>query len=259
MDAKGKYQGGSSDTVTLNLRPETRETIQGSGMRTLSRFELPPGRYQLRVVANELATKSVGSVLYDLDVPDFTKGPLVMSGVALTSAASSRVPTVRPDDELRQVMPAPPVGNRVFPVGDELSLFAEIYDNAGGSPHKVDITTTVTADEGKELFKSEDTRDSSELQGKSGGYGYSHAGAAAGDAGGTVCAESRGAVASRSGTDDQSPGAVPDRGGRQSRKFKVESSKYKVSQKPGQTKGQQQEARLLLLLLTLNSELPSLL
>jgi len=173
VDAKGKYQGGSSDTVTLNLRPETRATIQGSGMRTLSRFELPPGRYQLRVVANELATKSVGSVLYDLDVPDFTKGPLAMSGVVLTSAASSRVPTVRPDDELKQVMPAPPVGNRVFPLGDELSLFAEIYDNAGGSPHKVDITTTVTADEGKELFKSEDTRDSSELQGKSGGYGYS--------------------------------------------------------------------------------------
>ncbi|MEO8257824.1 MAG: VWA domain-containing protein [Acidobacteriota bacterium] len=173
VDAKGKYQGGNSENVTLNLRPETRTTIQGSGMRTLSRFDLPPGRYQLRVVANELATRAVGSVLYDLDVPDFTKGPLVMSGVALTSAASSRVPTVRPDDELKQVLPAPPMGNRVFPVGDELFLFAEIYDNAAGSPHKVDIKTTVTADEGNELFKSEDTRDSSELQGKSGGYGYS--------------------------------------------------------------------------------------
>jgi VWFA-related protein len=173
VDAKGKYQGGSSDTVTLNLRPETKATIQRTGMRTLSRFDLPPGRYQLRVVANDLSTKSVGSVLYDLDVPDFTKGPIAMSGVALTSAASSRVPTVRPDDELKQVLPAAPMGSRVFPVGDELSLFAEIYDNAGASPHKVDIKTTVTADEGKELFKSEDVRDSSELQGKTGGYGYS--------------------------------------------------------------------------------------
>jgi len=172
MDAKGKYQGGSSDTVTLNLRPETKATIQQTGMRTLSRFDLPPGRYQLRVVANDLSTKSVGSVLYDLDVPDFTKGPIAMSGVALTSASSSRVPTVRPDDELKQVMPAPPMGSRIFPVGDELSLFAEIYDNAGGSPHKVDITTTVTADEGKVMFKAEDVRDSSELQGKTGGYGY---------------------------------------------------------------------------------------
>jgi len=172
LDAKGKYQGGSSDTVTLNLRPETKATIQGTGMRTLSRFDLPPGRYQLRVVANELSTKLVGSVLYDLEVPDFTKGPLVMSGVALTSAASSRVPTVRPDDELKQVLPAAPNGSRTFPVGDDLALFAEIYDNAGGSPHKVNITTTVTADEGKVVFKTEDVRDSSELQGKTGGYGY---------------------------------------------------------------------------------------
>jgi VWFA-related protein len=173
VDAKGKYQGGSNDIVTLNLRPETKATIERTGMRTLSRLELPPGRYQIRVVANDLATRAVGSVLYDLEVPDFTKGPLTMSGLAITSAAASRVPTVRPDDELRQVMPAPPMGSRIFPVGDELSLFAEVYDNVGGSPHKVDITTTVTADEGKVLFKAEDVRDSSELQGKTGGYGYS--------------------------------------------------------------------------------------
>ena len=214
---EGQVPGGSSDTVTLNLRPETKATIQRSGMRTLSRFELPPGRYQLRVVANELATKSVGSVLYDLDVPDFTKGPLVMSGVALTSAASSRVPTVRPDDELRQVMPAPPVGNRVFPVGDELSLFAEIYDNAGGSPAQ-----------GRHHDDGDGRRGQGAVQiggharfvgaaGEERRLRLQHAGAAAGDAAGTVCAESRGAVASRSGTDDQSPGAVPDRGGRQAR------------------------------------------
>ena len=96
-----------------------------------------------------------------------------MSGLVLTSGAASRVPTVRPDEELRSVLPAPPMGSRIFPVGDELGLFVEIYDNAAASPHKVDITTTVTADEGKVMFKTEDVRDASELQGKSGGYGYS--------------------------------------------------------------------------------------
>jgi VWFA-related protein len=172
LDAKGKYRGGNTDTVTLNLRPETKATIQRSGMRTLSRLQIPPGRYQLRVAANDLATSAVGSVLYDLDVPDFTKGPLAMSGMVLASGAASRMPTVRVDEDLKQVLPAPPMGSRTFPVGDELALFVEIYDNAGGSPHKVDVTTTVTADEGKVMFKAEDVRDSSELQGKSGGYGY---------------------------------------------------------------------------------------
>ena len=136
-----------------------------------------------------------------------------MSGVALTSPASSRVPTVRPDDELRQVLPAPPVGSRIFPVGDELALFAEIYDNAGGSPHKVDITTTVTADEGKVLFKIGRHARFVGAAGEERRLRLHHAGAAAGDAAGTVRAEGRGAVASGAGTDDQSPGAVPDRGG----------------------------------------------
>jgi len=51
-------------------------------------------------------------------------------------------------------------------------LFAEVYDNDGAKPHKVDITTTVTTDEGKVLFKTDEVRDSSDLGGARGGYGY---------------------------------------------------------------------------------------
>src|SRR4029077_14808095 len=39
MDAKGKYQGGSTDTVTLNLRPETKLIVEQTGLRALSRLE----------------------------------------------------------------------------------------------------------------------------------------------------------------------------------------------------------------------------
>jgi len=85
---------------------------------------------------------------------------------------ASRVPTVRPDEELRQLLPASPVATRVFPANDEIALFAEVYDNAASTPHKVDITTTVTSDEGKVMFKTDEARDSSDIQGKSGGYGY---------------------------------------------------------------------------------------
>ena len=36
----------------------------------------------------------------------------------------------------------------------------------------MDITTTVTSDEGRALMKTEEVRDSSELQGRRGGYGF---------------------------------------------------------------------------------------
>jgi hypothetical protein len=172
IDAKGKTRGSGTDTVTLNLRPETKAVVEQSGIRTLSRLQIPAGRYQLRVAVNDVGPATIGSVLYDLDVPDFTKAPLTMSGIVMTSPSGSRVPTVRPDEELKQLMPASPVGSRTFPLNEELAVFVEVYDNLPAAAHKVDITTTVTSDDGKVVFKSEDARESSELQGKSGGYGY---------------------------------------------------------------------------------------
>jgi PrcB C-terminal len=53
-----------------------------------------------------------------------------------------------------------------------LALFTEVYDNQAASPHKVDLVTTVTTDDGREYFKAEEVRDSTELGGRNGGYGY---------------------------------------------------------------------------------------
>jgi hypothetical protein len=136
-------------------------------------MDLPPGRYQLRVASHDTTGGATGSVVYDLDVPDFYRERFTISGMAITSLASASMPTAKADEQLREVLPAPAVAVRTFPQNDELALFAEVYDNSGSSPHKVDIVTTVTSDEGKVLFKTDEERDSSELQGKRGGYGYS--------------------------------------------------------------------------------------
>ncbi len=173
VNIKGDIKDGKTDTVRMtNLRPETKARVSQTGFRLLNRLSLPPGRYQLRVAARDASSGSIGSVLYDLEVPDFSKEPLLMSGLVLTSGWASQWATVRPDEPLRQVLPGPPVALRQFPQNDELALFTEVYDNQAASPHKVDITTTVTADEGRVLFKAEDERDSVELGGANGGYGY---------------------------------------------------------------------------------------
>jgi hypothetical protein len=172
IDAQGKVRGGNTDALTMNLKPETKTRIGEHGVRMLNRIEIPPGRYQLRVAAHDGGGGAIGSVLYDLTIPDFMKAPIGMSGIVLTSAASSLRPTVRPDEQLRAVLPASPVANRFFPQNDEIALFAEVYDNSARTPHKVDITTTITTDEGKVLFKADEERDSSDLGGRSGGYGF---------------------------------------------------------------------------------------
>jgi len=172
IDNKAKIFGASNSSLTLNLRPETKARVEQSGVRVLNRVDLPPGRYQVRAAARDAGKNLLGSVIYDLEVPDFYKQNMSMSGVMLTSLAGAAMMTAKPDEQLKAVLPAPPVGLRTFPQNDEIALFTEIYDNSGKAPHKVDIATSVLTDEGKQVFKVEDQRDSSELAGAKGGYGY---------------------------------------------------------------------------------------
>jgi hypothetical protein len=171
-DAKGKIRASSKDSVTLNLKPETKAKVEQTGIRLLRRMDIPPGRYQLRVAAHDTAGGAVGSVSYSIEIPDFYKSPLTMSGLVMTSPSAAQLPTVQTDAELREVLPASPGATRTFAQNEEIALFTDVYDNEVSTPHKVDITTTITADEGRVVFKNDEERSSSDLGGKRGGYGY---------------------------------------------------------------------------------------
>jgi VWFA-related protein len=173
------YAGSSNDkrfpgdrhVIALALKPDTYDLARREGFRVVTEMRLPQGRYQLRVAAGNRVDKA-GSVLYDLDVPDFSKG-LVMSGVALTSASSAAAPVARAKDPLREFLPAPATTTREFAASDSLMLFAEVYDNEKtATPHTVDLTATLRADDGRVVKTVTEQRSSTELQGSAGGYGF---------------------------------------------------------------------------------------
>jgi VWFA-related protein len=172
VDVKGKLKASIRDTLSFNLKPETKTRVEQTGLRMLSRLNMPPGRYQLRVAAHNPGGGTLGSVLYDLEVPDFEKAPLTMSGLVLTSASSSLAPTAKPDADLRQVLPGPPAAARSFPQNDQIAFFTDVYDNDLSNVHTVDITATLTADEGRVVFKKAEERSTADLGGKKGGFGY---------------------------------------------------------------------------------------
>ena len=96
-----------------------------------------------------------------------------MSGIALTSAGASATPTVRAVEVLKDVLPGPPVTVREFARNDQIGLFAEFYENAPNAPpHSIELETTVRAEDGRVVFANREQRSSTDLQGKSGGYGY---------------------------------------------------------------------------------------
>ena len=170
-DAGGVGREGGHDTVQLTLRPQTRDVVVRRGVRIMRRMELAPGIYQVRIGARETGNGRVGTVLLDLDVPDFSKDKLAMSGLAITSAGASAVPTARADEQFKDVLPAAPTTIRTFARQDELATFVEVYDNER-TPHRVEIKTTVLADDGTVAFTTSEERRSEELGSAGGGYGH---------------------------------------------------------------------------------------
>jgi VWFA-related protein len=174
LEARGKAQQGQRSEVKLTLRPQTAQTLSATAIRLSKRLSLPPGRYQLRVAARESGGGLTGSVFYDVEVPDFTKAKLGMSGVVLTAATAQVTPTAEADAVLKGLLPGPPTTRREFYNIDTLAVYAEVYDNINSAtPHTVDISTRVISESGPEVFKAEDARSSKDLQAsKGGGYGY---------------------------------------------------------------------------------------
>ena len=92
MDESGKIRDGAKDLAELKLRPDTHALVVKNGVRLTRRLELPPGNYQLRIGARESIGGLIGSVMYDLDVPDFSKTDLTMGGILLAAASAGPHP-----------------------------------------------------------------------------------------------------------------------------------------------------------------------
>jgi len=159
-DHDGKVRGSDRQTMNLKLKPETHQIMMtGGGVRMLSRIELPPARYQLRVGLHESNGGAVGSVPIDLEVPDYSKTPFEMSGLVVTSTTAPRLVTAKPDPVLKEVLPLPPVATRTFQGFETLSVFAEIYDRTAPTAHDVDVTLTVrSTGSDTAVFTSRDSR-----------------------------------------------------------------------------------------------------
>ena len=170
--AAGKVHEGDRHRLRLTLKPDTYERALTGGVRVLSQVSLPPGRYQLRVAGGNVAGPA-GSVIADLEVPDFTRETLAMSGVALTSSSASQAFTAPVKDPLRDLLPSPPTAVREFARGDRLTLYTEVYENRRDrAAHTVSLKAELRSDEGRVLQAFEEDRSSTELGGRAGGYGF---------------------------------------------------------------------------------------
>ena len=110
-------------------------------------------------------------MLYDLQVPDFGGDAPLLSGVVLASKLGGIMPTLQPDAELREVLPAPPTADRDFVNADTLWPFVEIYSN-NKSPAAVNVTFTLLGEAGVSAYRSQDRLEPSSFANSRRAYGY---------------------------------------------------------------------------------------
>jgi VWFA-related protein len=148
--ADGRLLEGQRHEMKLALKPETYEVTKTRGVRVLTEMALPPGRYQLRVAGGPLVG-AAGSVTYDLEIPSFTKEPLVMSGVAMTSSTAEDTMTVWPGKArpLDRQLPSPVSVAREFWPEETVTLYAEVYENGRRPAHTIDFKVDLRSAAGR--------------------------------------------------------------------------------------------------------------
>jgi VWFA-related protein len=171
VDQQNAITAGQNQKISFNLSPENNERIKRNGFRTLAKLDdLKPGRYQLRLGVVPGGSSLRGSLWYDLDVPDFSKGDLAMSGILLSSVAGGQTPTGNPAKLFVDALTLPPTTVREFKLADELNIYAEIYDNQLSPPHQVDLTVTVKSADDRIVYRSNDWASSEEMTIGKGAY-----------------------------------------------------------------------------------------
>lgn len=164
---------GTAYTYDVAVRGVTRQQLERNGLRILSEIQLEPGQYQLHVAAGARGGR-IGKVLYDLTVPDFTKGLLAMSGVSLMSEAGADVPTLESKTVRRTLLPGPPSASREFTRDDMIAMYAEVYENVWwtDSDHSISVKAELRAEDGRVIHTTSERRSSKAPPLADGGHGF---------------------------------------------------------------------------------------
>ncbi len=137
---EGRRRAGKSATVDVALRPGPAGVV---GYEIVSSLSLAPGRYQLRIGARLRSDDSTGSIYYDLDVPDFSRNSVALSGIGLSAMPGVTSTTA----ESMAWLPGRPTTARLFEQSDRVTAFVRVYKELQtqrqGMPQRRSLTTSV--------------------------------------------------------------------------------------------------------------------
>ena len=107
---------------------------------SVSTLTLKPGSYELRVAVRHEHEDHIGTVHTYVDVPDFDKDRLALSGVVLLDR---RAPALPLPEALTGILDVPPTTRRDFTSADEVTALVRVYQRAREQPAPVTVSFRV--------------------------------------------------------------------------------------------------------------------
>ena len=147
----GRLKMAQSMKADVALRANVNGKV---GYEVLTRIDLPPGRYQLRLAAHLASQNRSGSIYYDVDVPDFSKDQLSMSGVVLNAEpglAFAAQPT------MTSLLPIVPTTQRFFARTDRVKTYLRVYQGTRASIRPVVMAVRIADSTGAIISNSTQT------------------------------------------------------------------------------------------------------
>ena len=142
----GQARGSVKQTAEVVLVPNRADDTTRYEM--LSRIDLKPGRYQLRVAAHRTIADTTGSVYAEVEIQDFAHDRLSASGVAMSMLPAVEV---SPRDLLTPLLPVIPTAARIFERRGRATAFMRLYQGGTDALVPVTLTTRVLDTRGRGL------------------------------------------------------------------------------------------------------------
>lgn len=126
FDRGGRPKGAARQTLELSW-PTTSRASQAR-FDVLSRLDLPPGEYEIRVGVSGSDTARTASVFTYVTVPAYGSTPLSLSSLVIGATPGT---FTAPKDLLAALLPIVPTARRDFARSDKLIGFLRIYQGTG--------------------------------------------------------------------------------------------------------------------------------
>jgi hypothetical protein len=140
-DLEGEPQATYRQSIVVH--PQLARRYEATGQLPVK----PARRYEVRVAAS--SAEGRGSVFVDVEIPDFERAPLALSGVVLSGARLS----APADARIAAVIPVVPLTVRTFTPRDSVVAFMRIYRRERDKSTPGRILTTIVDDYERKVFQ----------------------------------------------------------------------------------------------------------